>query len=438
MRSDMVREEVRVAHDLSRRRDKGLVILPIRIAYQDALPYDLSARLDPIQYTLWQTDSDTAHVEEEIASVVAGGPRRAMARLSNPSIGTLLEATENAGIPLPRAEIPLETGAVQLNSRFYVTRKEDADVLDVARLGRDTIVVKGPRQAGKSSLLARVLAAGQREKVRVSYFDFQAFDAASFKDLGTLLRTMARQLQREFRIIVKPQDVWSPEDGEKLSFSRYLEQAILPPPEPRVMFLLDEVDRVFDHESIRSDFFSMVRYWHGQRAMRPDPWDRLTLVIAHSTEPALWIGEHESPFNVGHRATLPDFEAREIADLNVRYGRPLRAEEIPSLTTLVGGHPFLVRQALFCLVRNAWSLEDLRACAAQSEGPFGDHLKRYVWRLNRDEGLKASLQSILERGHCEEESHFQRLSAAGLVCGSDRKAARARCQLYADYFRKHL
>src|SRR5262245_59068965 len=44
IRSDMVRKEVAVAHHL------GKKIFPVRVDYDGALPYDLGAYLDPIQY----------------------------------------------------------------------------------------------------------------------------------------------------------------------------------------------------------------------------------------------------------------------------------------------------------------------------------------------------------------------------------------------------
>jgi TIR domain len=47
MRSDMVREEIKLAHTVSRRIENPLKILPIRIPYLGDLPYDLRANLDP-------------------------------------------------------------------------------------------------------------------------------------------------------------------------------------------------------------------------------------------------------------------------------------------------------------------------------------------------------------------------------------------------------
>jgi hypothetical protein len=205
------------------------------------------------------------------------------------------------------------------------------------------------------------------------------------------------------------------------------------------VLLLDEVDIIVDKADYRDDFFSTVRYWHSQLAMHPEPWDRLNLVIAHWTEPSLWIRDiHRSPFNVGERCHLQDFNAAQVADLNDRYRTRLSDVELPGLMALVGGHPFLVRQALYCLARDHWSLAELKRRAGESDGPFGDHLKRYVLSLCQDQPLRDAFKSVLDAKGLLDENHFQRLKSAGLICGAERAEAAPRCQLYADYFRRHL
>lgn len=56
IRNDMVRQEVELAHDLSKEREEKFAILPIRVDFDGELPYDLGARLNPIQYARWTPD----------------------------------------------------------------------------------------------------------------------------------------------------------------------------------------------------------------------------------------------------------------------------------------------------------------------------------------------------------------------------------------------
>jgi hypothetical protein len=441
MRSDMVGREVRLAHELSRRPTEPVVLLPIRVAYTAALPYDLAGCLDPVQYTVWESDADTARVTTQImAAIGKAEPLPQRTQHSDDAVQGLFDATEKRGAPLPAAELRFETGTVRLDSRFYLARPEDQFVLDQVRApGGVTVIIKGVRQIGKSSLLARAAAAARQAGGRVLYLDFQLLGAGQLQDLDSLLRWMARRLYSELRPTTKPQDLWSADDGPKTNLSNYLEDVVLKPEPQPLVLLLDEVDRIFEQAAYRDDFFSLVRYWHNLRATRPEPWDRLNLVIAHSTEPSLWIQDlQQSPFNVGERFHLRDFTAAQVAELNRRYGEPLPAGDLPRLLALVGGHPFLLRQALFCLARHGWAFAELERQAADSDGPFGDHLKRYLFGLSRDTALCGSFKAILRSGACADESHFQRLSAVGLITGSDRASASARCQLYADYFRKHL
>ena len=441
MRSDMVREEVLFAHHQSNRTVDPLTVLPIRVAYTGELPYDLAACLRPIQYTLWEAEADTARVADEIcAAASAAKPLPRTAQESDASIKCLFEATEEQGAPLPKAEIRFEAGTLGLDSPFYIARPEDALVLSQVRApGGHTLIIRGPQQVGKSSLLARAAATARGGGARVLHLDFQLPEANQLKDLDSLLRWMARRMVTELRPTLRPDEIWNAEDGPKASLSTYLEQAILAPSPRPLVLLLDEVDRVFDQAEYRSDFFSTIRFWHNQRAMHPDPWDRLNLIIAHWTEPSLWIQDtHQSPFNVGERFQLQDFTAAQVADLNCRYGSPLSATDLPQFLGLLGGHPFLVRQALYCLARHGWTFPELQRQAPEDDGPFGDHLKRHVFGLSRDQALTSAFKSILRSGGCDEESHFQRLSAAGLIRGSNRMSAIPRCQLYADYFREHL
>ncbi len=96
------------------------------------------------------------------------------------------------------------------------------------------------------------------------------------------------------------------------------------------------------------------------------------------------------------------------------------------------------RQGLYALFSNRWSMPQLESEATSDTGPFGDHLRRFLWSLQDNLELKASVIQILRDGQCDDEKHFQRLSAAGLARGETRNAARMRCRLYHDYFSKHL
>lgn len=183
----------------------------------------------------------------------------------------------------------------------------------------------------------------------------------------------------------------------------------------------------------------MLRGWHNRRATRT-LWNQFNLLIAHSTEPTLFIKDlNQSPFNVGTVIRLGDFDRDEVLWLNARHGSPIASgEDLERLLRLVGGHPYLVRQALYALAAGPMSVMDLVSVATDDNGPFGDHLRRHLWVLRDNSHLRKALRQVISGRGCEDEDVFQRLRAAGLIEGESRALAKTRCDLYALYMRKHL
>lgn len=438
IRSDMVRREIKLAYDLS--VNGQIRILPVRVAYSGALPMDLGAYLDPIQHTEWTPDMPFESTCERLlagirAPAIPGDPE------TSPSVAeleTLSRVTDQIGAPLPAADPRLETGAVKLDSPCYIARAADRTVQELVLQEGVTVLVKGSRQVGKTSLLARAQSHSRGAGLRTFYTDFQLTDEGRFASLDTLLRYLAVRISREFRPAVKPDDTWDEMLGATDSFTDFIEQALLEPAQRPIVFAFDEVDNIFKYE-FRNGFFAMIRGWHNRRSMNP-VWNRLNVLIAHSTEPALFIEDiNQSPFNVGEVIRLGDFTPAEIETLNQRNGKPLCSpEEFAGLSSLVAGQPYLIRQAFYCLRTTFTSLAKLRQVAADDDGPFGDHLRRLLWNLQRAPKMQNAIKQMLRGRGCEMEQEFQRLRAAGLISGESRDMARIRCDLYRDYFTRHL
>jgi hypothetical protein len=199
---------------------------------------------------------------------------------------------------------------------------------------------------------------------------------------------------------------------------------------------MDEVERMFG-SPFRSDFFSMLRSWHNNRARGGD-WTRLNLALVTSTEPYQFIADlNQSPFNVGQVVELVDFTLEQISELNRRYHSPLTETQVTKLFELLGGHPYLTRRALYLVASRRDTLIELIADACEDDGPFGDHLRNYLFRMGDQEKLKAGLVQIIKYQRCPDEHIFFRLRGSGLVKRIE-NAVIPRNQLYADYFRKRL
>jgi AAA-like domain len=203
-----------------------------------------------------------------------------------------------------------------------------------------------------------------------------------------------------------------------------------------LVLAMDEVDSVFEAD-FRSDFFGMLRSWHNNRAFMP-VWKRLDLALVTSTEPYQLIENlNQSPFNVGEVIELSDFTKDEVTELNQKHSSILRPAEEEQMMKLLGGHPYLVRRALYLLAKNRDTLETLFSNAAGDRGPFGDHLRYHLFRLHDKTELIDALRNVIRNNECPDDVLFFRLRGAGLIRKEGTKVF-PRCELYAKYFGEHL
>src|SRR5206468_3732897 len=148
---------------------------------------------------------------------------------------------------------------------------------------RDSIVlVKGARQVGKTSLLARGLQRARQAGSQVVLTHFQVFNAAHLESAETLLFALAETIAEQLDMDVPPADVWDARRGPNPSFRRYLRREVLGKLSTPLVWGLDEVDRLFSCP-FGGEIFGLFRSWHDERALEPGgPWANLTLAMAYS------------------------------------------------------------------------------------------------------------------------------------------------------------
>ncbi len=355
------------------------------------------------------------------------------------------EAQSTLTIPSPLPPVqhshPLEPagGAVPLDSHFYIVRPADEE-FRTAILRQDSIVLlKGARQVGKTSLLARGLQQARQAGAKVVLTDLQKLSADDLVSAESFYLALADLIADQLDLDVVPEDVWNARRGASINFERFIRREVLGKLSMHLVWGLDEVDRLFAC-TFGSEVFGLFRSWHNERSLDPQgPWQRLTMAIAYATEAHLFISDmNQSPFNVGTRLALEDFTLAQVGELNQRYGAPLKADEVAQYYELVSGHPYLVRCGLQEMVTHQRSLSALTAIADHEDGPFGDHLRRIAASLEQDKDLREIVRGILKNQPCPTPESFYRLRSAGLIVGDSAREARPRCQLYATYLEKRL
>lgn len=331
-------------------------------------------------------------------------------------------------------------GAVALHSQFYIERPTDAEFLAAIKRQDSLVLVKGARQVGKTSLLARGLQEARQTGAKVIVTDFQNLSAEHLAASEKLFLTLAESVADQLDLDVLPSQTWNQHLSPGINFERYFRRQIFPNITAPIVWGLDEVDRLFTCP-FGSEVFGLFRSWHNKRALDPDGhWNRLTLTIAYATEAHLFITDlNQSPFNVGTRLQLEDFTLRQMGDLNERFGAPLRDEkELKRFFALVGGHPYLVHRGLAEMATRGLKLADIEVQATRNDGVFGDHLRRVLLSLLQDQALRTTVQQLLRGNKKLPTESFYSLRSAGLLSGEAADTARLRCGLYAEYLGKHL
>jgi hypothetical protein len=367
---------------------------------------------------------------------------------------------------------------VPLDSPFYLERRTDTEFHQAIRRGDSIVLVKGPRQVGKTSLLARGLERARQEGARVTLTDCQKLTADHLQSPSALFLHLAEMMAEELDLDLCLETFWNPARAWNVNFERFLRREVLgklphgepagsrvsegrelpnspgspgPPPvrrpgvsqlasSPYLVWGLDEVDRLFGYP-YASEVFGLFRAWHNERALRPSaPWSRLTQAIAYATEAHLFITDlNQSPFNVGTRLELQDFTLEQVAELNRRHGSPLQDRAaVERFFRLVGGHPYLVRCGLHRMANEGLGITEIESQAALDQGPFGEHLRRLLHSLSQDPDLGQALREALSRSACPTDESFYRLRSAGVLLGATRAAVRPRCHLYRLYLEARL
>ncbi len=434
IKSEMVLEEVTFA-EIHRIKFKRPQILPVRVQYLKMLPYGLSNHLDAKQFALWQDEKDSTELISKLISSIESddmGISSATTRL------TTDEGDRNKPLPSfdPRIlEIP--AGAVKLQSPFYIRRDCDEKMERQVQSEGSTITIRAGRQMGKTSLLVRAAHFAKTEGRRIVYVDFQQIKPEFRNSLDNLLRYLADEITLRLKLDdAQLNKIWDSSRGGPDKFSRFMESVVLTDQKP-LFLAMDEADQLMDAD-YKTDFFALVRAWDSRRAF-DEAWAKLSLAMVISSHPHLLIDDYrQSPFNVGLRIQLEDFDAAQVGRLNELHNTPLKTEEIPEMMELLGGHPFLTRQAFYTLLDEKLTWSELSKNAIGERSPFSGHLHFYLWQLRDRPELVSGMKEVIRKHTCSDEGVLYRLVAAGLVKEQSDDACVVRCGLYENYFRKIL
>ncbi|MEH2162693.1 MAG: AAA-like domain-containing protein [Nostoc sp.] len=331
-------------------------------------------------------------------------------------------------------------GPVPLDSPFYVERSpiEELVYREIIQPGC-VIRIRAPREMGKSSLVLRLLAFAQMQDYRTVNLNCKQIDASCLTSLNKLLRSFCWQVATELGIDPKLDQNWDEEIGCKLSCNLYLQSYLLKQSKSPVVLVLNEVDRFFEYPEIAQEFFGLLRSWY-EEARQDTNLRKLRLVVVYSTEVYVSLDINRSPFNIGLPIRLPEFTKHQVEYLAQRHGLDWASgNEVNQLMSLVGGHPALIRIALYYLCCQRISLEELIEEAIANGGIYRYHLWRHWAMLQENSSLvKAYLEIVSAKQSISlNPINAHKLESLGLIAYEGDRIL-PRCELYRAYFNKQL
>jgi len=439
--SELLTYQVQQAKELQDSRpDRKPIILPIRVGFPLNAPlnHDLRGYLYRIKQREWKTTADTPIIIEEVVNLLAEKPALFTEQTEDLKQKQLLEISSDE-IPLPAAEPELPGGQVDVASQFYVERPPIEERCYQTIVQPSALIrIKAPRQMGKTSLMARILHHGTRQGYCTVPLTFQLVDKGVFANLDKFLKWFCAYVGRELHLPNQLDDYWDEIFGSKVNCKDYFEKYILPQIDSPLILGLDELDRVFQYPDIAEDFLGLLRAWH-EESKRREIWKKLRLIVVHSTEVYIPMNINQSPFNVGLPVDLPEFNSQQIQDLAARHNLNWSEAEVEKLMAIVGGHPYLVRVALYHISRSDLTLDELKETAIADAGIYSDHLRRQLWNLEEYPELAQGMREIVAADSPVQLKAMQafKLDSLGLVKLHGNECV-PRCELYRQYFRSHL
>ena len=330
------------------------------------------------------------------------------------------------------------------NSLYYQYRHPIEEKCEsyIRKAGEEAILlrIKAPAQMGKTSLINRLLNHEYIKtiKAKIVYINLDDADEQVLnKDMfyRWFCANVSNQLGLDINDYLEKQ--WKPFLGNNVNCTNIFDKFIFPNCQNIIFLGIDNLHRIFPDRELQ-DFLLWLRTRH-ENAKNNQIWRKLAFILAYSTDGyPLFQLNLSSLYNVGNPQELREFNTEEIQNLSLRHGLNWQIIQVESLKQIIGGHPFLVRLAMYHIIHEEVTLEEILSKAATNEGIYNNYLGRLL-KIIRDSHLTESLKKVIHSFTPVELDPIEtfQLYSIGLVTKKDNKVE-PRCQLYREYFTTFL
>jgi hypothetical protein len=371
-------------------------------------------------------------------------------RITKKNCRVLLESYA-IGQTLPKIASPLQhsdahqnmspcypSGPIPLNSSFYIERSAIESQLyeEIAKPGA-LVRIKAPNEMGKTSLILRILDYSNRLGYHKVNLNLEQIEQTTLKELNRFLRWLCANVSHHLNLEPKLDEYWDEDLGSKVSCTFYFQNYLLKQIDSPLVLVVDNLHHIFEYSLVAKDFLPLLRSWY-EETKRSSMWQKLRLVVSHSTEIYIPLEMNQSPFNVGLPIQLGNFSIDEVLQLAQRYKLNwIDEEKTRQLMTIIGGNPALVNLGFYHLSRGEITFAQLLEIDSISTKIYAYHLQRHWITLEKQPELMLALCTVMNTNKPVplEPVLAHKLSSLGLIELLGSKAIPS-CELYRQYFTK--
>ncbi|NES21328.1 MAG: helix-turn-helix domain-containing protein [Symploca sp. SIO3E6] len=303
--------------------------------------------------------------------------------------------------------------------------------------------VKAPQEMGKTRLMHRLLEYAREQGYKTVDLSFELADKTVFLDFQKFCQWFCVAVGDRLDKPNKLTDYWDEILAFNYNTTSYFQKYLLTETTQPLVLALDNVDLVFEHTAISTDFCNLLRSWHNQ-ARTGDRnsriWQKLSLVIVHATDIYGSLNINYSPLaNVGLTITLPEFNAEQLQDLAQQNQLNCHATEVKQLMSLVGGQPYLAQLAFNRIKYDGFTLARILQEAHTEAGIYSNHLRQKLVNLQQFPELATAFMKVVTQENPVQlgSALVFKLQGMGLI-KLDKDTAKVRCELYRRYFSTRL
>ncbi|MGD0482487.1 MAG: AAA-like domain-containing protein [Terracidiphilus sp.] len=240
-------------------------------------------------------------------------------------------------------------GTLPPDAPSYVMRQADEDLFTHLSAGHFCYLLTS-RQMGKSSLMVRTTARLKAAGARVAILDLTKIGQNVTTDQwynGLLGRLgVAFGLEDKLKEYSRRGDDASRSIGPLDRWERAIREVIVASIPEKIVIFVDEIDFVRSLPFPSDEFFAAIRSFYNQRTTNPE-LNRITFCLIGVATPTDLIRDgSRTPFNIGERIHLTDFEEQEAEPFIKGMGRSpeVSARLVRRVLWWTGGHPYLTQR----------------------------------------------------------------------------------------------